>query len=653
VNITRLAPQRDSVVRPVLAGVFVLPFAIVIGLAIPFAGANPAIGSSYLASLIAAPTGSPSGSTSIEDAVSCPPSGPCVAVGAASTPNLASYEATASTADTSGVFGQSITPSTPAGSEFFAISCSASGSCTAVGIGYPHASSEAIAATMKNGAFVSSVAIKPPAPNETGGPVLLSAVSCTSPGNCVAVGSYHISQASYAGMVATEISGKFSQAVMVTPPSGSEDLSQLNGISCGSPTSCVAVGSFQTTIGAEPMTVAISNGVVQPSQTASLPAAATTGSLAAISCSGSLACLAVGGVQSGSLTQPYVVTASSGEFNSASQLSTPADLLTQPGQEIDELTGVGCASFGNCTMVGNYTDKYLKNQSSVYSEAGGVFSLPSNVAGTGYATFVLNGAACDSSGNCAVVGNEIAGSDQDTPSSSVYVQDVPRATPTLTTTATGQTSYDYYQGITDSATLSGGSGSRGGDLLFLAYGPADPTCSAAPVVGDDPVLVSGAGTYQSPTASVSDGAGTYNWVVIYSGDAGDNQVISPCGTGSEQSIVHLDLYAGNLGEAYLRAPYTGYVEASGGTAPYKYRMTGGSLPHGLSLNSTGTFNGSPDKHSQAGLTFTFDVSATDSTGATGAASLSITVAPHPRGSWLVGSDGIFTFGAAVFFGSTG
>jgi uncharacterized protein YhjY with autotransporter beta-barrel domain len=67
--------------------------------------------------------------------------------------------------------------------------------------------------------------------------------------------------------------------------------------------------------------------------------------------------------------------------------------------------------------------------------------------------------------------------------------------------------------------------------------------------------------------------------------------------------------------------------ASGGTAPYSYAVTAGSLPAGLSLASNGTLSGTPT----AGGTFNFTVTATDSSTGTGpytqsSASLSLTIA---------------------------
>ena len=70
------------------------------------------------------------------------------------------------------------------------------------------------------------------------------------------------------------------------------------------------------------------------------------------------------------------------------------------------------------------------------------------------------------------------------------------------------------------------------------------------------------------------------------------------------------------------ALYDQTVSGSGGTAPYTFAVTNGSLPTGLTLNpSTGQISGTP---SAAGP-FNFDITATDSNGCSGVTSYSVTV----------------------------
>jgi hypothetical protein len=69
--------------------------------------------------------------------------------------------------------------------------------------------------------------------------------------------------------------------------------------------------------------------------------------------------------------------------------------------------------------------------------------------------------------------------------------------------------------------------------------------------------------------------------------------------------------------------YTGSVAASGGSSPYSYARTLGTLPDGLSLASTGAITGTPT----AGGSFGFTVTATDAHGCTGARAYTVIICP--------------------------
>jgi large repetitive protein len=103
--------------------------------------------------------------------------------------------------------------------------------------------------------------------------------------------------------------------------------------------------------------------------------------------------------------------------------------------------------------------------------------------------------------------------------------------------------------------------------------------------------------------------------------------------------------AGTVGTAY-----SGSVTASGGTAPYAYALTAGTLPAGLSLNtSTGAVTGTPTTAATAGgLVF----SATDSGGATASTSAqSISVAAavvDTRPGWFAAPSTAASTGTAAF-----
>ncbi|MEI9851083.1 MAG: putative Ig domain-containing protein [Sphingomonas sp.] len=74
-------------------------------------------------------------------------------------------------------------------------------------------------------------------------------------------------------------------------------------------------------------------------------------------------------------------------------------------------------------------------------------------------------------------------------------------------------------------------------------------------------------------------------------------------------------------------PFSSTASASGGTGPYSFAVTSGSLPSGLSLSPGGVLSGTPD---QTGATSSFTVTATDSSAAPGPYSGSVNLTMKPE-----------------------
>ena len=98
-------------------------------------------------------------------------------------------------------------------------------------------------------------------------------------------------------------------------------------------------------------------------------------------------------------------------------------------------------------------------------------------------------------------------------------------------------------------------------------------------------------------------------------------------------------------------PYAASMAASGGLAPYSWAVAGGTMPPGTHLAANGSLSGTPTISGQYPVTF----SVTDSNLLSAQASLVIDIEPiSAPGYWEVASDGgIFSYGGAQFYGSTG
>ncbi len=83
---------------------------------------------------------------------------------------------------------------------------------------------------------------------------------------------------------------------------------------------------------------------------------------------------------------------------------------------------------------------------------------------------------------------------------------------------------------------------------------------------------------------------------------------------------------GTLPQGHVTAAYNQqFLAASGGTAPYSFTNSAGSLPPGLTLQSGGILSGTP---TTTGV-FTFTVTATDSLGCNGSNTYTVVISTCP------------------------
>ena len=216
----------------------------------------------------------------------------------------------------------------------------------------------------------------------------------------------------------------------------------------------------------------------------------------------------------------------------------------------------------------------------------------------------VSGATCGSNGNfsgmTAMATDSIG--DFNTASISIIVNRAPAGGCTITfnqsTLPNGTTNVSYSQTLTVSGNV--------GTITYSLIGGSLPTGLT---------LNSSTGTISgTPTA-----AGTYTFTVLAQDTNSDTgtqtfsiTIVAPTITLSPSSLPN-----GMQGVAYSQT-----VGASGGTAPYTYTVTAGTLPAGLLLNSgTGVINGT---QSGSGLS-SFTITASDSFGNTGSQAYSINI----------------------------
>jgi hypothetical protein len=160
------------------------------------------------------------------------------------------------------------------------VTCQSQGNCVGVGW-YSDTSGRndyaAMAITETGGIWAQASKVTLPSDASTAGVEIsqLTSVSCTTPGNvCVAVGSYSGNAAgSDEAMDVTETGGVWSQASAITPPSDTFPTPEdgLTAVACTSPGSCVAVGDYADTVFNQKAMVLSSAPVPLSVLTSSLP----------------------------------------------------------------------------------------------------------------------------------------------------------------------------------------------------------------------------------------------------------------------------------------------------------------------------------------------------------------------------------------------
>jgi hypothetical protein len=299
-----------------------------------------------------------------------------------------------------------------------ALSCSSSGNCAAVGT-YSDANSNVLSFVVNevNGVWLSAREVALPTDALIKGQnSSVHSVACTSTGNCSAVGTYfqHISALGHrSGFALSEVRGVWRSATEIPAPSGgnTNSLITLNQLACSSPGTCVAVGSYvdvnNVTRG---LVVTQVNGFWKASVTIVLPGNANayaSAVLSEISCASPGNCTALGTYTSNvGAIEGLAVTKLRGTWTRAVEIAMPANSAANPHAFLYGFTGIACRSIGNCSAGGQYLDGSGLYQGFLVNEVGGkwhtanVLALPSGAKATGKNGGVV-AMSCHSVGNCS------------------------------------------------------------------------------------------------------------------------------------------------------------------------------------------------------------------------------------------------------------
>jgi Putative Ig domain len=519
------------------------------------------------------------------------------------------------------------------------VGCS-SGTCVAVG-NYEDASSNTFpfVTPFADGTPGASAAVSLPAnadaaePHGTG----FQELSCWSAGACVGVGMYSDASDDESAMVVPISAGQpgaVSTPAFPSDVSTTDPQSPLNGVSCWSAGSCIAVGQYNTTSNnLEALTVPITGGTAGAAVQVTLPANPDTtdpqAELFDISCWSAGSCVAVGGYNDSSGNgQAMVVPITGGVPQPAIEVTSPADAAGNP---IAVLDSVSCTSGGSCFALGNYDDTssdYEAMTVAITNGAPGVAveaAQPANAAAISSQEQDLQSVSCAPSGPCEAVGyyldnsgafqamaTQLGGGGVDT------ATEVPApANPT--------------GGIAQDAGLSSVSCLAGGACVAVGfYNDANNETQGMIV----PITSTAVGTaaQAAPTSEVAtnselaselnavscDASGSCAAGGDYSNASG-NVVPYEVNVEAPLSVATTTLANGTVGSAYQQT-----LTADGAWGAYSWSAS--ALPAGLSLNAqTGVISGTPTVPGSTGFWVT--VSGAGIPAQTATQEVSITVAP--------------------------
>ena len=229
----------------------------------------------------------------------------------------------------------------------------------------------------------------------------LDAISCASTTMCMAVGQYLNSSSGPQVTLAEEWNG--ARWAFLSPPNPSTGGTTLEGVSCSSPTTCIAVGWYLGPYGNDSYTLAeFWNGSKWERQVDRQPPGPVSNQLSAISCTSFRHCIAVGQHGYGvALIENWNGTAWSvvGDPKSAG--------LTQGS----DLQSISCASSSNCTAVGTWTPKESEALAMYWNGSNWVVQNTAVLRNSFDSD--LTGVSCASTEQCTAVGAKPSGTSGD------------------------------------------------------------------------------------------------------------------------------------------------------------------------------------------------------------------------------------------------
>ena len=292
------------------------------------------------------------------------------------------------------------------GETLSAVSCPSVSQCVAVGTYSPTSGGGGLLLTGSGRSWTGAQAPLPANAYNGAGDGVLSGVSCPSVSQCVAVGEYYDTAGIEQGLVVTGSGGAWTAIEAPLPANASANgMSQalLSGVSCPSVSQCVAVGEYYDTAGSQQGLLLTDSGGSWTAAEAPLPEIAPgEGWLSGVSCPSVAQCVAVGEYNGDGVgVETMVLTDSGGSWTAA--------LAPVPPNSAGENTvsAVSCPSVLQCVAVGHYGPSTDGQMGLLLTDSGGSWTAgeaPLAANGANGGEGAVPGVSCGALSQCVAVG---------------------------------------------------------------------------------------------------------------------------------------------------------------------------------------------------------------------------------------------------------
>jgi hypothetical protein len=279
-------------------------------------------------------------------------------------------------------------PSPTESNYFESVSCSSPTWCAAIGIAPVNSFDQTLVETWNGTSWslVQSPNVSTTTTNE------LFGVACPSATSCFAVGDYYVGPF-YQTLIESWNGNSWS--IVPSPNTSTSITNSLEGVTCTSPTSCIAVGI--TNNGTNLQTLVESwDGASWTIVTSPNTSASQDNLLSSVSCTSSTSCVAAGRYYNGSYFQTLIES-----WDGASWTIVPSQ-NTSPGQS-NVLTSVSCPTTTSCMAAGEYYDG-SHQRTLIESWDGNSWTIVPSPNTSSTLNNVLRGISCSSPSNCLTVG---------------------------------------------------------------------------------------------------------------------------------------------------------------------------------------------------------------------------------------------------------